>query len=398
MFPSRTSATVPPPVMEARRWLEGVTFPPERPLINVSQAAPATIPPQAMREAMAEALLTQPQAHLYGPVLGMPLLRAAVADKWSRHYGAAISAQNVAITSGCNEAYAAVMSTLTREGDEVILPVPYYFNHQMWHDMAGIRTVALPTGSGMIPDADHAAALITPRTRAIVLVSPNNPSGAEYPPETLRAFAELARTHKITLVVDETYRDFHSREGAPHDLVADPDWEGHVVQLYSFSKAYRLTGHRVGAIIASPARLAEVEKFLDTVTICPSQIGQIGALWGLQHLDDWLQGERREILARRDAVTNGFAPLEAQGWALLGCGAYFAYLRHPFALPAAELAQLMVREAGILALPGTMFMPPALHAGQSQLRVAFANVDAAGIAALIDRLDHLTRSGKLRGL
>src|SRR5690606_16016064 len=100
------------------------------------------------------------------------------------------------------------------------------------------------------------------RTRAIVLVSPNNPGGAEYPAETLRAFRDLARRRGIALILDETYRDFDSRTGPAHDLFADPDWDEVLVQLYSFSKAYRLTGHRVGAMAASPRLLAEAEKFL----------------------------------------------------------------------------------------------------------------------------------------
>ncbi|MBN8211258.1 aminotransferase class I/II-fold pyridoxal phosphate-dependent enzyme, partial [Bacillus sp. NTK071] len=85
------------------------------------------------------------------------------------------------------------------------------------------------------------------RTKAITLVSPNNPGGVEYPPELLAAFADLARRHGIALIVDETYRDFHTQDGPPHGLFADPDWDDTFIHLYSFSKAYRLTGHRVGA-------------------------------------------------------------------------------------------------------------------------------------------------------
>jgi aspartate/methionine/tyrosine aminotransferase len=378
------AATFPPPVMEARRWLEGVVFPPDRPLINVSQAAPVDPPPEGLRRALAEAALNNPAAHLYGPVLGLPALRADVAAQWSAAYGGAIADRQVAITQGCNQAFCAVMATLAGAGDEVILPTPWYFNHKMWLDIAGIRTVPLPTGTGLIPDADAAAALITDRTRAIVLVSPNNPGGVEYPAETLRAFFDLAQAHGLALIVDETYRDFDARSGAPHQLFADPDWPGTLIHLYSFSKAYRLTGHRVGAIVAAAARLAEVEKFLDTVAICPSQLGQIGALWGMRNLGQWVAGERAEILSRRAAMAKGIGTLD--GWDLLGCGAYFAYVGHPHPLPSPDLARRLVAEAGVLLLPGTMFMPVDDPAGQRQLRIAFANVDAAGIAALIGRL------------
>ena len=378
------AATFPPPVMEARRWLAGVSFPPERPLINISQAAPVDLPPLALRQAIAEAAVNNPEAHLYGPVLGLPALRAEIAAQWSAQYGGQVTESQTAITQGCNQAFCAVMSTLAAAGDEVILPTPWYFNHKMWLDMQGVKTVPLPAGAGLIPEAEAARALITPRTRAIVLVSPNNPGGAEYPSQTLAAFRDLCRAHGLALIVDETYRDFDSRSGAPHDLFTDPDWDDTLIQLYSFSKAYRLTGHRVGAVVASPARLFQIEKFLDSVAICPNQLGQIAALWGMQNLGQWLAGERAEILARRAAMVSGFAALP--DWKLLGCGAYFAYVEHPFAEASDALCKRLVREAGLLMLPGTMFQPEGSAAGARQIRIAFANIDAAGIAETFRRL------------
>ena len=387
---SRTASTFAPPVMEARRWLDGVTHSADRPLLNVSQAAPVDPPPAPLRHAMADIVVNDAEAHLYGPVLGLPALRAEVAKQWTDSYGGTVTPDQVAITSGCNQAFAGTIATLCTDGDEVILPVPYYFNHRMWLDMSGVKTVPLMTGQGMIPDAEEAAKLITSRTRAIALVSPNNPCGVEYPSETLRAFMDLARAHGIALIVDETYRDFDSREGAPHDLFADPNWDDTLIQLYSFSKAYRLTGHRVGAVIASVERLAEIEKFLDTVTICPNQLGQRAALWGMRNLGDWLAGERLEILDRRAAISDHFHLLADKGWELLGCGAYFAYVQHPFDILSADLAPLLVKEAGVLLLPGTMFMPDDLPGGERQLRIAFANIDRAGVATLFNRLSSLT--------
>ena len=380
-------ATDPPPVMEARRWLDGVTFTPDRPLINVSQAAPVDPPPLALRQALAEAALNDPAAHLYGPVLGLPALRSEIAMQWSAAYGGCIADGQVAITQGCNQAFTAVMSTLARAGDEVILPTPWYFNHKMWLDMQGVRAVPMPCGAGLIPDPEQARTLITASTRAIVLVSPNNPGGAEYPADILAAFRDLARAHDLALIVDETYRDFDSRSGAAHDLFTDPGWDDVLIHLYSFSKAYRLTGHRVGAIVAATDRLAQVEKFLDTVAICPSQLGQIGALWGMRNLGQWLAGERAEILHRRAAMTHGFQSLE--GWTLLGCGAYFAYAEHPFALPSDQLAKRLVSDAAILMLPGTMFQPSGSPDGKRQLRIAFANIDSTGITELFARLKNL---------
>ncbi len=127
-----------------------------------------------------------------------------------------------------------------------------------------------------------------------------------------------------------------------------------------------------------------MEKFLDTVAICPNQLGQLGALWGLRNLSQWVAGERAEILARRAALERGFARLP--GWTLRGCGAFFAYAEHPFALPSPDLAKRLVAEAGILLLPGTMFRPHDDKAGLRELRIAFANIGVPGIGELIGRL------------
>ncbi len=219
------AATEAPPVMEARRWLQGVTFPADRPLINVSQAAPVEPPPLALRQAMAEAALRDDAAHLYGPVLGLPALRAEIAAQWSQAYGGAVAPAQVAITQGCNLAFTAVLATLAGTGDEVILPTPWYFNHKMWFDMQGITTVALRTGPDLIPDAGAAAALITPRTAPSFWSAPTIRAGWNIP----RHAGRLPRSgapHGLALIVDETYRDFDSRHsaqtgGRPHDLFTD---------------------------------------------------------------------------------------------------------------------------------------------------------------------------------
>jgi len=260
----------------------------------------------------------------------------------------------------------------------------------MWLDMGGVGAVPLPTGPDLIPQAGEAAKLITSKTRAIALVSPNNPGGVEYPSEVLAGFYKLCQDKGIALIVDETYRDFDSRDGAPHALIQDPNWADTLIQLYSFSKAYRLTGHRVGAMIAHPDRLAEAEKFLDTVAICPNQLGQRAALWGMENLGGWLAEQRLEIMDRAAAIEDGFPRLAERGWRLEGNGAYFAWMAHPFDMPSDQLAQKMVQDIGVLCLPGTMFVPEGEARGARALRIAFANIDRTGIAQLYDRLAGLS--------
>lgn len=383
--------TMTSPVMASRRWIEGMLFPDDKPLINVSQAAPVDPPPAPLREALANAVLNDVDCHLYGAVLGMDTLRKEVANQWSTSYRGELGQENVGITSGCNQAFCAAISSLCGPGDAVILPAPWYFNHKMWLDMAGIECRVLMCGEDMLPSAEEAVSLINNKVKAIVLVTPNNPCGVEYPPLLMDAFYELAKAAGISLVIDETYRDFHSRTGAAHALFERHDWQNNLIQLYSFSKAYRLTGHRVGAVISSAKRLAEIEKFLDTLTICPNQLGQRGALFGMRNLEGWLGDERAEILGRRAAMVEGFKNLE--GWKLKGCGAYFAYVSHPFLDSSDIVAQRLVKEASILALPGTMFSPILTKGGtghaEAHFRIAFANIDRAEIGNLFKRLEAL---------
>lgn len=373
------------PIMTAAAWVAEAKFPADRPLINLAQAAPIGPPPQRLREAMATAALNDVEAHLYGPVLGDDELRTEIAARWSDAYGGAIDAVQVGITTGCNQAFCAAVASLAGAGDEVILPTPWYFNHKMWLDMIGAAAVPLPCGEDLTPDPEAAAALIGPRTKAIALVTPNNPTGAEYPAEIVAAFHDLAASRGVALIVDETYRDFDSRSGPPHDLFARAGWDETFIHLYSFSKAYRLTGHRIGAVIAGAARLAQIEKFLDTMTICPTRLGQIAALEGLRSQAAFVAGERAELIARRGALEAEFAA-GVDGWRLRGAGAYFAYVEHPFDCAAEEAARRLVAERSLLILPGTFFAPAGDAAAERMMRIAYANVDAANIAETARRL------------
>ena len=372
------------PIMEAGSWVADTTFPDGRPLLDLSQAAPAKPPHQSIRERLAQAMLTEDHAHHYGPVLGNDDLRAELASQCSAIYGGAIAPENTAITAGCNQAFCVAVQTACAPGDAVMLPSPWYFNHKMWLDMAGIECIPLPCDAAMYPDMDRAEALMTDRVRAIALVTPNNPTGKEYPDALLHRFFALAEANGALLIVDETYRDFHSADGAPHTLFQRPGWDETLAHLYSFSKAYRIMGHRTGAMISGAARIAEAEKFLDTVTICPSQTGQIAALHGLRTLGNWVAGERAEFRARCQLVRRLFAE-QLPDWTLHGAGAYFAWVTPPFGIASTTMAKRLVSEQSILVLPGAMFVPEETSEVRS-LRIAFANADEAGLHEMVRRL------------
>ena len=387
---TRTIGVDPPPVLEVKNWLSNPDLQPSKPLIDVSQAAPTEPPPEKMLEFMANKILCDNAVNTYGPVLGLDELRESLASKWSRQYQGKVSKENVAVTSGCNQAFCASISSFTSENDEVIIPTPWYFNHHMWLQMAGVKSIPLDTDANMNPIIEKAEALITDRTRAIVLVSPNNPSGAIYSNQLLQKFFDLCKSNQIRLIIDETYKDFHPNASQPHTLLENNNWDQVLTILYSFSKTYRMTGHRIGALLTSKENLIEIEKALDTFTVCPPQLGQYAANWGLNNLEAWAAERRTEILQRAKHFSEKFQPLSAAGWSLKGCGAYFAFVEHPFEDESDILAPLILRDQGILLMPGTMFYPKHNPLGSRSFRIAFANIDKNKISTLLERLKDLS--------
>lgn len=377
------AAVAPSPIGETKRWVLGRTFPADKPLIDLSQAVPGYPPAIEMRKHLGEALL-DPAMHGYTPILGVLNLREQYAAHLSTFYGAPIGPAEVGITSGCNQAFCLALMSLAKAGDQVILPRPHYFNHDMWTRMQGIEPVALDfrPDSGAVPSADDAAKLIGPRTRAIVLISPNNPTGAVYPAATLHAFYELARKHGIALLLDETYKDFLPEGERPHGLFEVPDWRGTLVHLYSFSKVFALTGYRVGAVTAGENLISEIEKAMDCVSICPPRIGQEAALYGLRNLLPWARRNTEGLKTRADLLRAGLT--RSNRWRLVSIGAYFAYVEHPFAgQPSTTISKRLADEENLLTIPGDMF-----GAGQERfVRLAFANVTDDRIPTVLERLE-----------
>lgn len=377
------AAVEPSPIGETKRWVLGRSFPADRPLIDLSQAVPGYPPALELRQHLGK-LLLDPGVHGYTPILGLPALREAYADHLSSFYAARIAPAEVGITSGCNQAFCLAIMSLAQAGDQVILPRPHYFNHDMWLRMQGISPVSLDfrPGSGAVPDAEDAAKLIGPRTRAIVLISPNNPTGAVYPRATIHAFYELAKQRGIALILDETYKDFLPDGERPHDLFADPDWRGTLVHLYSFSKVFALTGYRVGGVTAGPSLIAEIEKAMDCVSICPPRLGQEAALYGLGNLLPWARRNTEGLKARADMLGDGLT--RSNRWRLVSIGAYFAYVEHPFAgQRSTDVSKRLADEENLLTIPGDMF-----GTGQERfVRLAFANVPDDRIPAVLERLE-----------
>lgn len=352
------------------------------PLLDCAQAVPSYPPAPELTRHLAAAA-QQPQTAFYTDILGRADLCAALAAHLSAEYKASVPADKIGITAGCNQAFCLTAAALAGGGDEVILPVPFYFNYQMWLEMLGIGVAPLPVGSrDALPDPDDAERLITTRTRAIVLISPNNPTGATYPSELIEAFYRLAQRRGIALILDETYKDFRAESGPAHRLFEDPDWPGTLVQLYSFSKAYSLTGYRVGALVAGAPIMEAVSKAMDCVAICAPNIGQEAALFGLQHLASWREEKRGMMLERLQALREAFRS-NALRYGLISSGAFFAWVRHPFTgKNATQVARRLADRHNLLCLPGSFFGP----GQEGALRLAFANLPAASMSEVARRL------------
>ena len=356
------------------------------PLIDMSQAVPGYTAHDDMLTALAAAAAS-PELARYGPVEGDRALREAYAQHMSETYGAPIAAAEIQITSGCNQAFVATALAVAGHGDRILMMRPCYFNHESALGMLGIGIdyVDCDAGNGLLPNSAMIDAAITPATRAVALVSPNNPAGSVYPADLLLAIFKICQARGIWLILDETYRDFLPLDaGAPHPLFAQDNWQDTVVQLYSFSKSYCLPGHRLGAITAGRDLVFQLAKIIDNIQICAPRAVQHALAPMIKTLAGWRHHNREVIAARaeifRDALT------QLNGWELLSSGAYFGFVRHPFGPTGSiDVAKHMAREAGVLVIPGAFF-----GSGQdSMLRFAFANAGRDVIAKLPQRLQNL---------
>jgi aspartate/methionine/tyrosine aminotransferase len=372
------AATMAPPISDAFSWIPSYSG--KATFINLSQAVPGYPPADALVERIAQ-LAHEPGRHLYTDILGLATLRAGFAAALKRDYGGDADPQDVAITAGCNQAFCLAIAALARPGDNVILPLPYFFNHHMWLAMQGIEP-RLFESSGGPADAERAEALVDERTRAVVLVSPDNPTGIVRAPDAILALYEMAERRGIALVIDETYKDFRGFAAPAHPLFEEPRWRDTFVHLYSFSKAFALTGYRVGAVAAAPRLVAEIEKLMDCLAICAPHVSQAAVDFALSELGDWKAGKVALMQTRLEALRAAFADPNLS-YRMVSSGAFFAWVKHPFSgVPAREVARRLTAEHGLLVLPGSMFGP-----GQEDfLRLAFANADATLMPEVVQRL------------
>ncbi|KAJ7611438.1 pyridoxal phosphate-dependent transferase [Mycena polygramma] len=376
--------TISPPIPLAYTWAEKYKLT-HGPLLDMSQGIPGDPPQPALQAALAveSSALT---SFGYGVSEGELTLRQAVADEMRVVYGDSIhiNPDDMSLTSGCNLAFVATVMTIADAGDEIILPVPW-FRCRMTLSMLNIMTVPLKTRpeNGFTPSVSECKALITPKTRAIVLITPNNPTGATYSPSLIAEFSNLAHDHGVALIVDETYRDFITTSLPPHTLFSQPSWRTHLIHLFSFSKSYGVPGHRLGLVVAAPPFQKALGTILDSLQICPPRPIQLAIAPILASLRPGIVKTARALEARRELFK---AHLPAS-WIIGSIGGYFAFVRHPFAgHGSVEVCRRLAEELGVLLLPAAFFCGALDEAEDRWIRFSVANCDDARVREVCERL------------
>jgi len=346
-------------------------------VISLGQALPFFGPPPSVLAA-ARVALDSGEVHLYSTDPGIVSLRTVLAERLRETLGADACAEDLIITAGANHAFTLALTTLVDPGDEVLLPAPFFTNHEMTVRALGATAVEVPSADRETFSVrwSDIAPRVTSRTRAVVLCNPSNPTGAPLDPQEGGVIvSELAR-RGIMVLSDETY--MHFVYSGPHWSCASvPAWRTNVVVVGTFSKSFGMMGWRVGYLLADAAVCAEAVKIQDAMIICAPVISQMAVEGAVR--DSWAYPStfHAELLARRQALVSGVNAIPRLHWTPTA-GAFFGFVRVEGCADSAALAAALLEEAHVVTIPGSAFG----RSGEGHLRLSYgsASVDAVGTA------------------
>jgi len=360
--------------------------------ISLGQGVVHYGPPQAAIEA-ARAALGDPRTHEYQSGEGLPALVERLASKLRADNGIDVTRGcRIMVTAGANMAFVHAVLAVTEPGDEVILQVPFYFNHEMAIQMAGCRAVLVPTDAcyQLRPDAIRAA--ITDRTRAVVTISPNNPSGAVFSETALREVNGLCRDRGLYHVSDEAYEYFTYGSARHVSAGSFADASAHTISMYSLSKAYGFAGWRIGYVVYPEHLASAMMKSQDTILISAPMISQLAAVAALDVGRSYCEPYVRELAEIRQIVLGALGTLAPLAEVPPADGAFYCFLKvnvpdrfnggEGAASPAMVLAERLIREHQVAVIPGPAF-------GMTEgcyFRVAYGALQKETVAEGIGRL------------
>ena len=350
--------------------------------ISLGQGVVHYGPPQAAIDAVRGAL-TDASTHEYQDGAGLPALIERLAMKLRAENGIDLSrGVRVMVTAGANMAFVHAVLAITAPGDEIILNVPFYFNHEMAIQMADCTAVCVATDDHYQPRLDALRAAITDRTRAIVTVSPNNPSGAVFSEAALREVNALCRERGIYHIADEVYEYFTYGSARHASSGSFPGAEGHTIAMYSLSKAYGFAGWRIGYMTYPEHLASAMAKCQDTILVCPPVVSQIAALAALEVGRAYSEPHVREFAAIRDIAFSELSTLAPLATVPAADGAFYCLLKVNTALDPMTIAERLIREHKVAVIPGPAFgMTDGCY-----FRVAYGALQKATVAEGIGRL------------
>ncbi len=360
----------------------------EHDAINLAQGFPNFPCPEVLKEAAAKAL--RDDINQYAITWGAKRLRDALARKYADWYGMTVNPETeITVTCGATEAMASALLAIVDRGDEVIVFEPFYENYGPDAILCGAKPVYVPLAAAGEIDLDRLAAAFSPRTRAIIVCTPNNPTGRVLSRRELEAIAALCRRHDAYAVTDEIYEHIYY-EGEHIPIATLDGMRERTITISGASKTFSVTGWRIGTIVAPPDASDAIRKVHDFLTVgAPAPLQEAVAV-GLETLgDDYYTALARDYRARRDLlhgalVAAGFTCTPPQGayYILADCSAISD-------LPDDQFAYWLTQEIGVAPVPGSSFYSrPEL--GRRLVRFAFCKTEdvlreAAGRLARVKR-------------
>ncbi|MCA9149555.1 MAG: pyridoxal phosphate-dependent aminotransferase [Planctomycetales bacterium] len=361
--------------------------------ISLGQGIVHYDPPAEVAQAAAAAAREQPRVHRYGLVRGIPELLTALESKLHADNGIALGSRaTIVTTTGSNMGFLQAVLAIADVDDEIILLSPFYFNHEMAIDIAGCRAVTVATDDDYQIDFAALEQAITPRTRAIVTVSPSNPTGAVYSQAALTRVNQLCRERQIYHISDEAYEYFVYDEQPHFSPGSLPDAHEHTISLYSLSKAYGMAGWRVGYMVVPTHLETDLKKIQDTNLVCPPIINQFAAVAALNCGREWCRQQVADFPVVREIVLHELAQLGDRCRIPRPSGAFYVLAQFDTTRTDLDLVEQLIRQFGIAVMPGSTF-------GTTQgcsLRIAYGALDrqtvAEGMGRLVRGLNQLLTS------
>jgi aspartate/methionine/tyrosine aminotransferase len=323
--------------------------------ISLGQGIVAYPPPQEARESLVH-FWSKLNNHKYKSVQGIPELLSIIKTKLEQENGIEIGEQNaIIVTAGSNMGFINAILAITQPGDEIILQTPYYFNHEMAIGMVSCSPVLVATDENYQPCPDEIRRAITDKTKAVVTISPNNPTGTVYAKSSLQEINKICEERNIYHISDEAY-EYFTYDGVKHYSPASfTNSSKYTISLFSLSKAYGFASWRIGYMVIPDHLLLAVKKVQDTILICPPVVSQYAAVGALRAGLSYCQEKIKEIKEVRNIVLRKLRVIDNLCTISKMEGAFYVFLKIHASIKDFQLVERLIKEYRIAAIPGTTF-------------------------------------------